>query len=107
MKKAAAVDALAALAQESRLDVFRLLVRAGQDGQTMGDLSSRLGIPGATLNHHVGLLKTADLVRATRRGRTITVTANYAKMRQLIAYLAENCCRGLETLPCATEEPTK
>ena len=90
----AAVDALSALAHESRLAIFRLLVQAGPSGLTVGELGSQLEIPGATLNHHLNQLKSAMMVEAEREGRLIHVRANYRRMNELLAYLYENCCQG-------------
>lgn len=96
----AAVRALAALAQESRLAVFRLLVQAGSDGLAAGALSDSLGIPPATLSFHLKGLAHARLVRSRTEGRYVIYTANYAEMDRLIAYLTEHCCAG-EASQCA------
>jgi ArsR family transcriptional regulator len=96
MNLSEAVTALSALAQETRLEVFRLLVRAGPDGLAMGGIAERLAVPGATLNHHVAQLKAAGLVRAERQGRTVVVRAAYPRMQELVVYLSENCCTGVD-----------
>lgn len=88
-----AVGALAALAQESRLAVFRLLVQRGARGLAAGQIAERLGIPGPTLSFHLGQLSHAGLVRSRREGRSIVYAADYAGMQRLMAYLGENCCR--------------
>ena len=100
MKIASAVDALAALAQASRLSIFRLLVQAGQDGIAAGILSEKLVIPPATLSFHLKELAHAKLVKSRSEGRYVIYTANYSEMDKLIAYLTENCCAG-DTTQCA------
>lgn len=94
MKIEAAVEALAALAQESRLSVFRLLVQAGKEGITAGVLGEQLGIPPATLSFHLKTLSHAKLVKSRSEGRFVIYSANYAEMDGLIAYLTEHCCAG-------------
>ena len=100
MKIAAAVDALAALAQESRLSAFRLLVQAGKEGLAAGVLGEKLGIPPATLSFHLKGLAHAKLVKSRTEGRYVIYTANYAAMDKLIAYLTEHCCAG-DSAQCA------
>lgn len=97
MKIEAAVEALAALAQESRLSVFRLLVQAGKEGITAGVLGEQLGIPPATLSFHLKTLSHAKLVKSRSEGRYVIYSANYAEMDKLIAYLTEHCCAGDST----------
>jgi DNA-binding transcriptional ArsR family regulator len=92
MESNAAVAALSALAHESRLAVFRLLVQAGPDGLAVGELQARTGIPPATLTHHLNALRRAGLVADARDGRSITCRADYACMNALLAFLTENCC---------------
>lgn len=87
-----AVSALGALAQETRLGVFRLLVEAGPRGLCAGDLARRIGCPAATLSFHLKELNHAGLVSATREGRSIIYAANFEKMGFLLNYLTENCC---------------
>jgi ArsR family transcriptional regulator, arsenate/arsenite/antimonite-responsive transcriptional repressor len=94
MKKSVAITALGALAQESRLDVFRLLVQAGRDGLAAGQIGERLGLPSATLSFHLNQLKQAGLVTFRRDGRSLIYAAEYAAMNELLAYLTENCCQG-------------
>lgn len=100
MKIGLAVDALSALAQETRLAVFRLLVQAGQEGVTAGVLGEKLGIPPATLSFHLKVLTHAGLIKPRTKGRFVIYSANYHKMNKLIAYLTEQCCAG-ETEQCA------
>ncbi|WP_298283262.1 helix-turn-helix transcriptional regulator [Acidocella sp.] len=94
MNKSDALTALAALAQEARLDVFRLLVQAGPEGLPAGQLGERLGLPSATLSFHLKELRHAGLVRFEREGRSLIYSAELANMNGLLAYLTENCCQG-------------
>jgi ArsR family transcriptional regulator len=94
MKTNEAVTALAALAQESRLDVFRLLAQAGVSGMPAGRIAEHLGLPSPTLSFHLGQLKHAGLVRCRRDGRSLIYAANYDGMNGLLAFLTENCCAG-------------
>ncbi|MGH6841212.1 MAG: ArsR/SmtB family transcription factor [Methylocella sp.] len=95
MEKLAAIAALAALAQESRLDIFRLLVQAGPDGLPAGQIGERLGLPSATLSFHLNQLRHAGLVTFRRESRSLIYAAEYAAMNGLLAYLTENCCQGV------------
>ena len=94
MEKTAALAALAALAQESRLDIYRLLVQAGPDGIPAGQIGEQLGLPSATLAFHLKELKNAGLATATRNGRSLIYAAAYSTMNGLLGYLTENCCQG-------------
>ncbi len=94
MEKSYAIAALAALAQESRLDIFRLLVQAGPDGLPAGQIGERLGLPSATLSFHLNHLKQAGLLTFRRASRSLIYTAEYAAMNDLLAYLTKNCCKG-------------
>jgi ArsR family transcriptional regulator len=94
MKKPDAVRALAALAQDSRLDAYRLLVEAGPDGMPAGEVAERLGLPPNTLTFHFDKLRDAGLVAVERNGRSMIYTARFDTMNALIAFLTENCCRG-------------
>jgi ArsR family transcriptional regulator len=87
-----AVRALGALAQESRLDVFRLLVRKGAAGMAAGDLSSHFGLPSATMSFHLKEMTGAGLITSRRESRSIIYSANYENMQVLIDFLLENCC---------------
>lgn len=100
MEPERAIDALAALAQESRLTVFRLLVREGSDGLAAGTIAELLGIPAPTLSFHLSQLSAAGLVIARRDGRSIIYAANYPGMRDLLAFLVDDCCQGRPEL-CA------
>lgn len=94
MEKDEALTALAALAQESRLDIFRLLVRAGAEGMPAGLIAERLRLPSATLTFHLKELKNAGLATCTRNGRSLIYAAAYPVMTALLVYLTENCCQG-------------
>ncbi|MCR6628974.1 MAG: metalloregulator ArsR/SmtB family transcription factor [Magnetospirillum sp.] len=92
MEEKAIIAALSALAQESRLRVFRLLVTVGPDGLPAGQIAEELAIPPNTLSFHLSHLKNAGLVTVRREGRSLIYTAEYTRMRGVIAYLTENCC---------------
>jgi ArsR family transcriptional regulator len=94
-----AVEALAALAQNSRLQVYRLLVQAGPEGIAASELAERLGIPATTLSFHLKTLSHADLVLARQEGRFIYYSANYEQMNALLGFLTENCCGGRSCAP--------
>src|SRR5215510_7266511 len=94
MKKPEAVVALAALAQDSRLDVYRLLVQAGPDGMPAGDVAAALKIAPNTLTFHFDRLRDAGLVSVRRDGRSMIYAARYETMNAMIGYLTENCCQG-------------
>jgi DNA-binding transcriptional ArsR family regulator len=89
-----AVARLAALAQETRLAIFRRLVEAGPEGLNAGAIAAALGLPGPTLSFHVAQLVRAGLVSARQESRFIYYAANFAAMDELIAYLTDNCCQG-------------
>ena len=92
MDAKSAVASLAALAQESRLVIYRLLVEAGPTGLSVGEIGASLHIAPATLSFHLKELAHAGLVGARQQGRFIYYSANYASMNQLLAYLTDNCC---------------
>ncbi|MEO8307372.1 MAG: metalloregulator ArsR/SmtB family transcription factor [Pseudomonadota bacterium] len=100
MKSQSAVEALSAMAQESRLAIFRMLVKRGPEGFAAGEIAERLGIPSPNLSFHLKALDQADLVLVRKAGRFIYYSANYDRMNDLVAYLTENCC-GLGTANCA------
>jgi ArsR family transcriptional regulator len=89
-----ALGALAGLAQETRLGIFRLLVEQGPEGMAAGALAERLDIANATLSFHLKELSHAGLVTSRQAGRFIYYSANFTTMTDLVAYLTENCCRG-------------
>ena len=94
MEQSDALTALSALAHETRLSVFRLLVKAGPEGMAAGDIAQRLGVKPNTLSNHLTLLSAAHLVEASRDGRMIHYSANYTAMQQLMQFLIEDCCNG-------------
>lgn len=93
MDKLKVIDALGALAQESRLDIFRLLVEKGPDGIMMGAIGEALNLPHATLSFHLDKLRQAGLVTNKREGRSVIYSANYDALVGSIRYLTENCCK--------------
>lgn len=110
MKSHAVVAALAALAQESRLAVYRLLVKRGPNGFTPGELAQKLDIPAPTLSFHLKELQRAELVSSRREGRFLYYSANYQQMNELLAFLTENCCILAESTcasSCASSEKPK
>jgi DNA-binding transcriptional ArsR family regulator len=92
MKSETVVQALGALAQDSRLAIFRLLVKRGPQGYTPGDLAEKVEIPAPTLSFHLKELQRADLLTMRREGRFLYYSANFATMRGLIDFLTEKCC---------------
>ncbi|MEP6656172.1 MAG: metalloregulator ArsR/SmtB family transcription factor [Betaproteobacteria bacterium] len=102
MKTAEAVKALAALAQGTRLAVYRLLVQQGPDGMAAGAIADRLDLPAATLSFHLKELSNAGMAQARQDGRFVYYSANYDRMNGLLGYLTENCCQGSSaTSACA------
>jgi ArsR family transcriptional regulator len=98
METKAAVGALGALSQETRLAIFRLLVRAGPAGVPAGKVAAELDVPPATLSFHLTQLARVGLVRSRQQGRFVIYTADFAAMTALLAYLTEDCCGG--TISC-------
>ena len=94
MDKSKALEALAALAHETRLEVFRLLVQAGRAGLPAGEIASELGVVQNTMSAHLSALARAGLMRKERDGRVIRCSADFEGMRALMAYLLRDCCRG-------------
>ena len=92
MKLPDAAHCLESLGNDTRLTVYRALVRAGPDGLAVGQLQNRLEIPGSTLSHHIAHLVKNALVTQNREGRVLRCTANYSKMNALLAFLSEECC---------------
>jgi ArsR family transcriptional regulator, arsenate/arsenite/antimonite-responsive transcriptional repressor len=99
-------DAVAALAQDNRLDVYRLLVEAGPKGMPAGSVASALKIAPNTLTFHFDRLREAGLVTVKRKGRSMIYAARYDTMNALLAFLTENCCRG-HTEQCMPVENEK
>ena len=96
-----AVIQLSSLAQEARLEIFRLLVQAGADGLPAGKIGETLNIPSSTLSFHLKELSHAGLINSKQESRFIYYTANYAAMNGLLTYLTDNCCGGKRV--CSTE----
>ena len=106
MEKSDTVAALAALAQDNRLDVYRLLVQAGSEGLPAGNVASALKLAPNTLTFHFDRLRGAGLVTVRREGRSMIYAARYEAMNDLISYLTENCCGGA-TERCAPDATCK
>jgi len=107
MESTKAVESLGALAQDSRLQVYRLLVQAGPEGLAAGDIAERVGIPANTLSFHLKTLSHAGLVLSRQEGRFIYYSANYEQMNSLVVFLTENCCGGRSCRPSATQSRKK
>lgn len=89
-----AVDALGALAHETRLAVFRMLVQAGPDGMIAGAIAERQGVPPSTMSHHLAMLERAGLVESERESRLVHYRTDFAGMRRLMTFLMQDCCQG-------------
>jgi len=96
MEKQNAIAALAALAQETRLDIFRLLVRAGGDGLPVGEVADALDLPSATLSFHLKELTSAGLLQFERVGRSRIYRPDFDAMSALVGFLTESCCEGIQ-----------
>ncbi|MDX2273957.1 MAG: metalloregulator ArsR/SmtB family transcription factor [Hyphomonadaceae bacterium] len=94
MRSKQAIDALGALAQESRLAVFKLLVRAGEDEMPAGEVARELRVPASTMSTHLAILERAGLIQSRREGRTIFYRADLNGMTDLMTFLIEDCCEG-------------
>jgi DNA-binding transcriptional ArsR family regulator len=94
MKNTDAVAALAALAQDNRLDIFRLLVRAGPEGMPAGGVAAKLKLAPSALTFHFDRLRDAGLVTVRREGRSMIYAARFEAMNALVDFLTENCCQG-------------
>lgn len=94
MDKQNALKALAALAHETRLDVFRSLVKAGPDGLPAGEIAVSQNVVQNTMSNHLAILSRAGLIKKQRSGRVIQYSANYQSMRDLMMYMLEDCCAG-------------
>ena len=106
MKKSRALDALSGLAQESRLDIVRLLVAQGPEGLSAGVIAERLGMPNATLSFHLAELARARLVQARPKGRHRFYVAGYTTLGKLVDFLTANCCQG-EACAARPARPSK
>jgi DNA-binding transcriptional ArsR family regulator len=106
MEKNHALDALSALGQDTRLDVFRLLVQAGPGGRAAGEIAEALGVRPNTLSNNLNILSAAGLIRSAREGRSIRYFAEMEVMRGLLAFLMEDCCGGRpETCKPVLDQP--
>jgi DNA-binding transcriptional ArsR family regulator len=104
METTQALQSLSALAQESRLSIFRLLVQAGPAGMPAGAIGEALELPPATLSFHLAGLTRAGLARSRQEGRFVIYSADYAAMNALVGFLTENCCQGAK---CETTTRTR
>ncbi|MDA9432351.1 ArsR/SmtB family transcription factor [Bradyrhizobium sp. CCBAU 51627] len=107
MEKTDAVAALAALAQDNRLDVFRLLVQAGPAGMTAGAIAEALDLAPNTLTFHFDRLRMAGLATVRREGRSMVYAARFETMNALVGFLTENCCGGVSCAPAASSKPAR
>ena len=107
MEKSDAVAALAALAQDNRLDVFRLLVQAGPEGMPAGQVADALDLAPNTLTFHFDRLRSAGLVTVRREGRSMIYAAQYDAMTALLEFLTDNCCQGAEKCAPPVCKPSK
>jgi DNA-binding transcriptional ArsR family regulator len=107
MKTKTVVKALAALAQESRLAIFRLLMQAGPEGVSATKISEQVGVPPSSLSFHLKELVHAQLINSRQEGRFMIYSADYAAMNQLLRFLTDNCCGGNPCTPVKTSSPRK
>jgi ArsR family transcriptional regulator len=107
VKKTDVVTALAALAQDNRLDVFRLLVEAGPEGMPAGAVATTLDLAPNTLTFHFDRLRTASLVTVRREGRSMIYAARFETMNALLGYLTDNCCGGVPCAPAVACKPAR
>jgi DNA-binding transcriptional ArsR family regulator len=107
MEKTDAVAALAALALDNRLDVFRLLVQAGPEGMPAGAVATALDLAPNTLTFHFDRLRTAGLVTVRRDGRSMIYAAQFETMDKLLNYLTDNCCGGAPCAPAIECKPAR
>nr|WP_091146653.1 metalloregulator ArsR/SmtB family transcription factor [Novosphingobium sp. CF614] len=89
-----AIEALGALAHDTRLSVFRMLVKAGPDGLVAGAIAQAANVPPSTMSHHLGILERAGLVESERESRLVHYRADYDGMRRLLTFLMQDCCQG-------------
>jgi ArsR family transcriptional regulator len=104
METTQALQSLAALAQESRLSIFRLLVQAGPAGMAAGAIGEKLELPPATLSFHLAGLTRAGLAQSRQEGRFVIYSADYVAMNALVGFLTDNCCQGAK---CETTSRTR
>jgi len=104
METTQAILALSALAQETRLGIFRLLVQAGPEGMAAGQIGEKLDLPPATLSFHLAGLTRAGLAQSRQEGRFVIYSADYQAMNALVGYLSENCCGGRACAPSTGDQ---
>ena len=97
------IDALSALAHDTRLKVFRLLVQAGPEGLPAGSIGDKLGLPAATLSFHLAHLARTGLARSRQDGRFVIYSADFQSMNELVGFLTENCCGGRSCAPASSK----
>ena len=102
-----AIDALGALAQETRLQIYRLLVEAGPAGLPAGRIADELRLPAATLSFHVAQLARTGLAQSRAEGRFVIYRADFERMSDLVGYLTENCCGGRACAPASAKSTAK
>jgi DNA-binding transcriptional ArsR family regulator len=107
VETAKTIDALSALAHDTRLKVFRLLVQAGPEGLPAGSIGDKLGLPAATLSFHLAHLARAGLARSRQDGRFVIYSADFQSMNELVGFLTENCCGGRSCAPASKFHPMK
>ena len=101
MKNDHAVEALAALANEHRIAIYRLLVQAGPEGRAAGAIAEKLGLPASSLSFHLAHLTRAGLIEQRRESRSLIYSADFDAMNGLVGFLTENCCGGAACAPGA------
>jgi DNA-binding transcriptional ArsR family regulator len=106
METKQAVESLSALAQDTRLAIFRLLVQAGAQGRAAGQIGEALELPPATLSFHLAGLTRAGLAQSRQEGRFVIYTADFENMNALVAFLTENCCGGAACAPASCQPTT-
>src|SRR5581483_8276792 len=107
MEKTDAVTALAALAQDNRIDVFRVLVQAGPEGMPAGAIAEALDLAPNTLTFHFDRLRMAGLVTVRREGRSMIYAAQFDVMNSLLGFLTDNCCGGVSCAPAVACKPAR
>jgi DNA-binding transcriptional ArsR family regulator len=107
MNNKRAVEALAALANEHRLAIYRLLVQAGPEGRPAGAIASKLGMPASSLSFHLAHLTRAGLIEPRRESRSLVYSADFDAMNGLVGFLTDNCCGGAACAPAATPNRRK
>jgi ArsR family transcriptional regulator len=105
MDTSSALDALGALSQETRLNIFRLLVKHAPDGLPVGTIARQLHLPGPTLSFHLNVLAAADLVQPHKNGRSISYSPNLDSVNDLAGFLMDNCCGGRQQCSQSTRAP--